>query len=80
MYVKENGEIINLDYRGLTGVSDRTALRDLTELVQQQILNREGTTGKGTSYTLSYDTPSLPLHFLLQKLLHILMSMGPQTS
>ncbi len=42
LYVAENGSISNSEYQTLTGTSDRTALRDLEDLVSKQILMRKG--------------------------------------
>ncbi|MBM4176814.1 MAG: DeoR family transcriptional regulator [Ignavibacteria bacterium] len=53
MYVKENGSISNNEYQMLCGVSERTATRDLTELVALNVLQQIGKTGKGTKYILS---------------------------
>ncbi len=52
MYVKENGKITNKEYQKLTGVSKRTATRDLEELVRRDVAEQIGSTGKGTEYVL----------------------------
>jgi len=53
LYVKELDNISNQKYQELNKVSKATATRDLTELVDNfKILEREGTTGAGTSYLL----------------------------
>ena len=52
LYVKERGSITNKEYQNLTGVTKRTASRDLEALVQSGLLQRIGETGKGTHYTL----------------------------
>lgn len=36
----------------ICGTSNRTATRDLTELVSKKILMQKGTTGRGTEYVL----------------------------
>lgn len=51
LYVAENGSISNSEYQNLTGTSDRTALRDLEDLVSKQILMRKGEK-KSTRYFL----------------------------
>ncbi len=51
-YVKEKGKITNKEYRKMCNTSERTATRDLTDLVVRDILEQIGITGKGTSYTL----------------------------
>lgn len=50
-YVQDHGAITNKIYRGLTGVSDMTALRDLETLVSQGSLQPMGQ-GRGRRYTL----------------------------
>lgn len=52
MYVKEEGKITNRKYQELCNTSERTATRDLTNLVNKAILEQIGITGKGTSYIL----------------------------
>ena len=51
-YVKDNGRITNTEYQALTGVSKITASRDLEQMVIREILQKFGTTGKGTYYQL----------------------------
>lgn len=51
-YVKEKGEITNKEYQEICNVSERTATRDLSVLVKQEILEQVGVTGKGTNYIL----------------------------
>jgi len=52
LYVKENGKITNQEYQVICETSNRTATRDLTELVSLKIFQQIGTTGKGTKYVL----------------------------
>jgi len=52
MYTKEKGRITNKEYRKICSTSERTATRDLADLVSQEIFEQIGITGKGTSYTL----------------------------
>ncbi|WP_029933086.1 hypothetical protein [Rhodothermus marinus] len=52
LYVKERGRISNQEYQELAGVSKRIASRDLDDLVQRDIFERVGETGKGTHYIL----------------------------
>ena len=52
MYVKEKGKITNQEYQVICETSNRTATRDLTELVSLKIFQQIGTTGKGTKYVL----------------------------
>ena len=51
-YIKQHGAITNKAYRGLVHVSPRTAVRDLEEMVEEGILQKEGQ-GRGTHYTLN---------------------------
>ncbi|PXF55852.1 MAG: transcriptional regulator [Deltaproteobacteria bacterium] len=52
IHLKTAGRIGNTEYQTLLGVAKRTAHRDLTELVERGILEKVGTTGKGTAYVL----------------------------
>jgi ATP-dependent DNA helicase RecG len=51
LYVKENGKITNKEYQELNNTIDRTALRDIEELMDKDILKREGD-GKNTYYRI----------------------------
>jgi ATP-dependent DNA helicase RecG len=43
LYVKEKGRITNLEYLEInTGITDRTALRDLDNLIEKGIFQRVG--------------------------------------
>ena len=50
-YVKEHGKITNREYRELCGVGWDTAHRDLKDLVEKNILMREGS-GRSTQYRM----------------------------
>lgn len=50
MYVKERGSITNREYQELTGVKERTATAELSDLVERGIFERMGTTGRGARY------------------------------
>lgn len=52
-HLKKIGRISNSEYQKLTGVSRPTATRDLDELSKKGVLEKIGTTGKGTHYLLS---------------------------
>lgn len=52
-YVKKNGKITNSDYQKLRNVSERTALRDLEDLINKKVLQKKGEK-KGTYYELDY--------------------------
>jgi len=51
-YAKEKGRIVNKEYQELTGISKPTASRDLANLVDKNVLEQIGITGKGTQYIL----------------------------
>ena len=51
-YVKRNGKITNSDYQKLSQVSERTAPRDLDELNEKNVFQKNGEK-KGTYYKLS---------------------------
>ena len=50
--VKEKGKITNNEYQEINKVSKRTATRDLSNLVEKQVLHQVGITGKGTVYII----------------------------
>ncbi len=52
IHLKTNDRIGNIEYQSLFGVAKRTAHRDLAALVQKGVLDKIGTTGKGTVYVL----------------------------
>ena len=51
-YVREQGTITNKEYRELTGMSPRAALRELTDLCTREVFVKQGTTGRSTVYLL----------------------------
>lgn len=51
-FVKEKGMITNKEYQVLYNVSDRTALRDLRDLISKEVFSKIGSK-KGTLYTLN---------------------------
>ena len=51
-HLKTIGRIGNTEYQSLFGVAKRTAHRDLIDLVKKGVLEKIGTTGKGTAYVL----------------------------
>lgn len=51
-YVKEHETISNTEYQTVTGVSKRTATRELSELKLKDILVSEGGGGRGTVYRI----------------------------
>ena len=52
IYVKEKGKITNKEYQDLTGISKPMATIDLKELSDKKVLEKIGTTGRGTAYIL----------------------------
>ncbi len=52
IHLKHSDRIGNVEYQSLFGVAKRTAHRDLAGLVKKGVLEKIGTTGKGTVYTL----------------------------
>jgi len=51
-HLKAAGRIGNTEYQSLLGVAKRTAHRDLIDLVKKGVLEKIGTTGRGTVYVL----------------------------
>ena len=49
-YVKQRGNISNKEYREITRAADRTALRDLDQLLKKNIIEKVGETGRSTNY------------------------------
>lgn len=58
--VKRQGGITNTDYQRLAGVAERTALRDLGDLVAKGVFDRVGATGRGAHYVLRRETRQKP--------------------
>ncbi|MGH2645269.1 MAG: ATP-binding protein [Chitinophagaceae bacterium] len=57
LFTKEKGRITNSEYQELSNVSKRTVSNDLQLLIDKGLLNRMGTTGKGTYYILQRGNP-----------------------
>ena len=51
-YVKEKGKITNKEYKELTGISKPMSSIDLRELVDKNVFEKLGKTGRGTEYIL----------------------------
>ena len=51
-FMKTRGQISNRDYQALTGAISQTALRDLREMMAFGLVEKVGTTGRGTYYRL----------------------------
>jgi ATP-dependent DNA helicase RecG len=60
MYVREKRKITNKEYREMFGITDRTALRDLTAICEEGIFQKVGITGRKTEYTLIRQKPDKP--------------------
>ncbi len=52
LYIKENGEITNAIYQDINKISKAVATTDLSDLVSRKLIQKVGTTGKGTKYIL----------------------------
>lgn len=59
-FLKAHGRITNKQYQELTGVTDRTVLREFRELLAKGILEKVGETGRGTHYVLKRKTRQEP--------------------
>ena len=53
IYIKSKGSITNAEYQKLLNVSKRTSTNDLQFLVDQNLISRTGTIGRGTHYKLA---------------------------
>jgi ATP-dependent DNA helicase RecG len=51
-FVKEKGKITNNEYQNLNKTTERTASRDLSDLVKKQVFKSSGMKGAGAFYTL----------------------------
>jgi ATP-dependent DNA helicase RecG len=58
-YIKEKGKITNKEYRNIAEVSDRTALSDLRDLCNRDLLIKIGKTGRDTKYILKKVKPEI---------------------
>ena len=59
LYIKEKGKITNKEYRNISGVTDRTALFDLKDLCNRDLLIKIGKTGRDTKYILKKNKPEI---------------------
>ena len=53
LIIKTSGRLNNLDYQKALSVSKPTASRDMEDMVRKGVLEKIGTTGKGTYYILN---------------------------
>ena len=51
-YVKEKGNITNAEYQKLNNIGKTVTLSELQNLVEKDILDKIGKTGRGTKYIL----------------------------
>lgn len=56
-HLKSHISITNSEYQGLFNVAKRTASYDLNQLVSQNLIKKEGTTGKGVLYRIAKGAP-----------------------
>ena len=52
MYVKKKGKITNKEYQKVCNTSERTATRDLVDLLDKSLFEKREVTGKGVEYSL----------------------------
>ncbi|MFD1771174.1 hypothetical protein [Sphingobacterium suaedae] len=52
-YVKERGKITNKEYQTINSISERTASRELSDLVEKEVLKSSETKGAGSYFYLS---------------------------
>ena len=53
LFAKDKGKITNKEYQQMNKTAERTASRDLSDLVGKGIFNASGIKGAGAFYTLS---------------------------
>ena len=58
-HAKVTGRIDNTQYRDITGVSGRTALRELRQLTQLGVLEKVGHTGRAAHYVIAKHKPAI---------------------
>jgi ATP-dependent DNA helicase RecG len=51
-YITEKGGITNREYREINRIKPRLASNELKDMVEKKVLERLGTTGRGTYYVL----------------------------
>ena len=52
LYITEKGRITNREYREINRIKPRLASNELKDMVEKKVLERLGTTGRGTYYVL----------------------------
>jgi len=58
-YAKATGRIDNAQYRDISGVSERTALRELRQFTQLGVLEKVGHTGRAAHYIIAKHKPAI---------------------
>jgi hypothetical protein len=58
-FLKRMGRISNAEYQNLSGVTDRTALRHLKDLVGKGLIEKTGLTGRSAHYRISRRKPDM---------------------
>jgi ATP-dependent DNA helicase RecG len=53
LYVQEHGKITNTEYQKLNSLGKTVSTIDLQDLIDKKLLEKIGTTGRGTRYILS---------------------------
>ena len=53
LYIKEHGKITNTEYQHLNSLGKTVSTTDLQDLLDKKLLEKIGTTGRGTMYILS---------------------------
>ena len=53
LFTKDKGKITNLDYQKLNKISERTASRELKDLVDRDVLKSSGIKGAGAFYYIN---------------------------
>jgi ATP-dependent DNA helicase RecG len=53
LYVKEHGKITNTEYQKLNSLGKSVSTTDLQDLIDKKLLDKIGTTGRGTLYILT---------------------------
>jgi ATP-dependent DNA helicase RecG len=53
IFIKERGAITNALYQAVNSISKPVATKELSDLVSRNLIQREGTTGKGTRYVIA---------------------------
>jgi ATP-dependent DNA helicase RecG len=58
-FLKQKKRISNAEYQNLSGVTARTALRHLKDLVEKGLVEKSGLTGRSAHYRISKRKPDI---------------------